>query len=63
VVSESSVVRILDGRKLVAEIIPELWSLHREASHIAEVSVEEIEDKNLAVISENKTQDTRGRPK
>jgi diadenylate cyclase len=63
VVSESSVVRILDGGKLVAEIIPELWLFHREASHIAKASVEEIEEKNLAVISEKKTPDKRGRPK
>src|SRR4051812_48616173 len=28
VVSESSVVRILDGGKLVTEIIPELWFFH-----------------------------------
>ena len=51
-VSESSVVRILVGGKLVAEILPELWLFHREASHISEATVEEIEEKNIAVISE-----------
>ncbi|HEU0006057.1 MAG TPA: diadenylate cyclase [Terriglobia bacterium] len=50
-VSESSVVRIMVGGKLVAEIIPELWLFHREASHISEATVEEIEEKNIAVIS------------
>jgi diadenylate cyclase len=51
-VSESSVVRILARGKLVAEILPELWLFHREASHISEATVEEIEEKNIAVISE-----------
>ena len=51
-VSESSVVRILVRGKLVAEILPELWLFHREASHISEATVEEIEEKNIAVISE-----------
>jgi diadenylate cyclase len=51
-VSESSVVRILVGGKLMAEILPELWLFHREASHISEATVEEIEEKNIAVISE-----------
>jgi len=51
-VSESSVVRILVGGKLVAEILPELWLFHREASHISEATVEEVEEKNIAVISE-----------
>jgi diadenylate cyclase len=51
-VSENSVVRILVSGKLVAEILPELWLFHREASHISPATVEEIEEKNIAVISE-----------
>lgn len=34
VVSESAIVRLLDGGTLVAEIIPELWILNRYSSHI-----------------------------
>ena len=36
----------------MAEILPELWVFHREASHISEATIEEIEEKNIAVISE-----------
>ena len=54
VVSESSVVRILDDGKLIAEIIPELWLFQRERSHIAKPDIEEFEEKNIAVISEKK---------
>lgn len=52
VVSESSVVRILDDGKLIAEIIPELWLFQRERTYIARATVEAIEEKNIAVISE-----------
>lgn len=52
VVSESSVVRVFDDGKLIAEIIPELWLFHRASTHIAGGRVEEIEDENIAVISE-----------
>jgi diadenylate cyclase len=34
VVSESAVVRLMDGGELVAEIIPELWILNRYSSQI-----------------------------
>lgn len=34
VVSESAVLRLMDGGALVAEIIPELWLLSRYSSHI-----------------------------
>ncbi len=59
VVSESSVVRVFDDGKLVAEIIPELWLFHRVSSHIAGGTVEEIQEENIAVISEEK--DAAGR--
>ena len=36
----------------MAEILPEPWIFHLEASHISEATVEEIEQKNIAVISE-----------
>ncbi len=52
VVSESSVVRILDDGKLIAEIIPELWLLQRVRSSISDADIEEIEEQNVAVISE-----------
>ena len=41
VVSESSIVRILDDGELIAEIIPELWLMQRERLHIAEPAIEE----------------------
>lgn len=34
VVSESAVVRVFDGGELIAEIIPELWLLHRYNFHL-----------------------------
>jgi len=34
VVSESAIVRLLDGGEVVAEVIPELWILSRSSSHI-----------------------------
>ena len=34
VVSESAVVRIFDGGRLVSEIIPEIWRLGKERSRI-----------------------------
>ena len=52
VVSESSVVRVLDDGKIIAEIIPELWLLQRIRSNISEPDIEEIEEENVAVISE-----------
>lgn len=54
VVSESSIVRIFDDGELIAEIIPELWLLQREGSHIAEPEIEEIEEKNIAIIADKK---------
>lgn len=54
VVSESSIVRILDDGELIAEIIPELWLMQRERLHIAEPAIEEVEEKNIAVIANRK---------
>lgn len=54
VVSESSVVRLVNDGKIVAEIIPELWLLQRIRSSIDEAEVQEIEEENVAVISEKK---------
>jgi DNA integrity scanning protein DisA with diadenylate cyclase activity len=34
VVSESSIVRILDSGEIVAEIIPELWILRKHGLHL-----------------------------
>ncbi|MFQ6617380.1 MAG: DNA integrity scanning protein DisA nucleotide-binding domain protein [Fidelibacterota bacterium] len=51
VVSESSVVRIFDDGELIAEVIPELWLLSRQSSHITRPLVEEMEEENIAVIS------------
>ncbi|NIR46896.1 hypothetical protein GWO43_00225 [candidate division KSB1 bacterium] len=52
VVSESSVVRVFDDGKIIAEIIPELWLLQSVRSSISDAIIEEIKDENLAVISE-----------
>ena len=54
VVSESSIVRIFDDGKLIAEIIPELWLFQRERAHISNPAIDEIEEENIAVISERK---------
>lgn len=51
VVSESSVVRILDDGKIIAEIIPELWLIQRASSHIEGGDMEEIEEENIAIVS------------
>jgi diadenylate cyclase len=54
VVSESSVVRILDDGKIIAEIIPELWLIQRASSHIEGGDMEEIEEENIAIVSQDK---------
>ena len=56
VVSESSVVRILDDGKIIAEIIPELWLIQRASSHIEGGDMEEIEDENIAIVSKGPKQ-------
>jgi len=50
VVSESAVVRLMDGGTLVAEIIPELWILSRYSSHI-EDPVLTRSDEQVTVLS------------
>lgn len=60
VVSESSIVRVLDDGKIIAEIIPELWLLQRVRSNISEPDIEEIKEENVAVISE-KENDGKGK--
>lgn len=54
VVSESSVVRIFDDGELIAEIIPELWLFQREGSHLSGPAMEQIEEKNVAVIADKR---------
>jgi DNA integrity scanning protein DisA with diadenylate cyclase activity len=52
VVSESSVVRLFDDGKLVSEILPELWMLHRQDLHLVrEGSAPETEG-DLTVVRE-----------
>lgn len=51
VVSESSVVRIFADGDLIAEVLPELWLLHRHTSHIAHSCQTEHPAENLAVVS------------
>jgi len=50
VVSESTIVRIMDEGELVAEIIPELWILNRYSSHI-EAPVLSRSDEQVTVLS------------
>jgi diadenylate cyclase len=52
VVSESSVVRIYAGGRLLTEILPELWLLHRSMLHLADASFGSDAEQNLAILSE-----------
>ncbi len=52
VVSESSIVRIIDDGKIIAEIIPELWLIQRASSHIEGGDMEEIQEENIAIVSQ-----------
>ncbi|MFO7890342.1 MAG: diadenylate cyclase [bacterium] len=54
VVSESSVVRIFDGGKIIAEIIPEVWMLQRASRRLQDSEVEEFEKENVTLVSEKK---------
>lgn len=54
VVSESSVVRIIDDGKILAEIIPELWLIQRASDHMKDRDVHEIEEENIAIVSPKK---------
>lgn len=51
VVSESSVVRIMDDGKIIAEIIPELWLIQRASEHMKDRDIHEIEEENIAIVS------------
>ena len=53
VVSESSVVRIFNDGRLIAEIIPEIWLLSRESIKITEPRVEEkVADLRIVSVKE-----------
>lgn len=54
VVSESSVVRIVDDGKIIAEIIPELWLIQRASDQFHDRDIEEIEEENIAIVSPRK---------
>ena len=51
VVSESSVVRVINGGDLVAEILPELWLLRRFVSHVEHPRLVEHRADNVVVVS------------
>ena len=55
VVSESSVVRVYSAGVLVAEILPEIWLLHRYLPHIVKPSFDSDDVQNLGIISESGT--------
>ena len=50
VVSESSIVRIYAGGRLVKEILPEVWLLHRYMSRITAPSLTKDDTENLAIL-------------
>jgi DNA integrity scanning protein DisA with diadenylate cyclase activity len=56
VVSESSIVRLYAAGALVAEILPELWLLHRYMPHIAEATLTSDRTHNLGIVSERSEQ-------
>jgi DNA integrity scanning protein DisA with diadenylate cyclase activity len=56
VVSESSIVRLYAAGALVAEILPELWLLHRYMPHIAEATLTSDRTHNLGIVSERTEQ-------
>jgi DNA integrity scanning protein DisA with diadenylate cyclase activity len=56
VVSESSIVRLYAAGALVAEILPELWLLHRYMPHIAQATVTSDRTHNLGIVSERTEQ-------
>lgn len=55
VVSESSIVRVVSGGELVAEILPELWLLRRFVSHMEHPHLVEHRTDNVVVVSESAT--------
>jgi DNA integrity scanning protein DisA with diadenylate cyclase activity len=56
VVSESSIVRLYAAGALVAEILPELWLLHRYMPHIAQATLTSDCTHNLGIVSERTEQ-------
>lgn len=52
VVSESSIVRLFNKGKLIAEILPELWLMSRFSSHIRTPILTQHPEENLAIVSE-----------
>ena len=53
VVSESSLVRIFAGGKLLAEIIPEIWLLDRHQSRLqGRVETEQVKDMTVLVTQQ-----------
>ena len=56
VVSESSIVRLFAAGVLIAEILPELWLLHRYMPHIAEATLTSDRTHNLGIVSERTEQ-------
>ena len=50
VVSESSIVRVIDNGEIVSEIIPELWMLKENSIHVKGEIIEKTEE-NVTVIS------------
>ena len=54
VVSESSVVRVYSAGELVTEILPEVWLLRRYMPHIAQYTVTDDRESNVAIVSESR---------
>jgi DNA integrity scanning protein DisA with diadenylate cyclase activity len=54
VVSESSIVRVYSAGELVTEILPELYLLRRYMPHIAQYTVTDDRESNVAIVSETR---------
>jgi diadenylate cyclase len=61
VVSESSIVRVYNKGELVTEILPELWLLGRYLPHIAQYTVTDDRESNVAIVSESREVTAEGR--
>ncbi len=51
VVSESSIVRVLDDGEIVSEIIPELWMFKRYTSHLAKIG-KKVKEEEITIVTE-----------
>lgn len=60
VISESAVVRLFDGGRLVAEVLPELYLLSRYSSHLVNPALSRHRAQNIAVMVEKPRHDTGG---